>query len=151
MRDKQLEEYIKKTQTFLEFWCKFNHIFDQSICSASMDKVQGEDFIATRNLVNMKFEDLLDELGVPRARRIARCYPIYEILCLDDFSTMSDDKIAKLKDCWQESYIMLYSLLNRFKKKKKRIEKINGFILRTKRILTRGKADDKKRNRTKNS
>jgi len=146
MIDKILETGIKETQKFLEFWTKFNELYKSAISQGENAKASIEMFITTRELVNTRFEELMDFLGVSRAERMSKCYPIYSILALDDFRAMSDDKISNMNDCWTESFIYLYGILNKMRRKKKRIEKFNGFFFLAKRLFIKGGKNDKKRN-----
>lgn len=126
MVDKKLEENIKKTQMFLEFWGTFHEMYKDMVKSGMMligNKLDA--FSSTKGIVNSRFEDLMDFLEISPREKMEKCYPIYEILSFNDFSAVSDEKINRIKDCWTDSYIFLYALLNRFKRKKQRIEKFN--------------------------
>jgi len=138
MVDKKLEENIKKTQTFLEFWTKFDELYREAVSERTVSGPKTEIFISTRSLVNSRFEDFMDALGIGRTDRMIKCGFVYEILSLEDLDTMSDERLNKIRECWTDSYIYLYSVLNRLKKKKQRIEKFNRFFFITKRLITRG-------------
>lgn len=138
MKDKKLEENIKKTHQFLEFWSKFHELYRDALSDNGTSDYRGEMFLSTRGLVNSRFEDLMDSIEINSRERVSKSFPIYEILSVNDLSAISDEKLSRLDDCWMDSYIFLSSLLNRFKKKKQRIEKFNKFLFITKRWVTRG-------------
>ncbi len=138
MVDKTLEQNITKTQTFLELWTKFHELYRDAVSDDRGMGPKGEIFISTRGLVNSKFDDLIDSLKKTPRCGITQRFLFYEILSLKDLSTMSDERLDKIKDCWMDSYIFLYGTLDRFKKKKQRIEKFNKFFFIMKRLVMRG-------------
>ncbi|MDD5439359.1 MAG: hypothetical protein PHS37_04155 [Candidatus Omnitrophica bacterium] len=138
MKDKTLEHNIKETQVFVEFWTKFHELYKQTVAQNPVPVGKTNLFVLTKDLVSSRFDDLMDQLEIRSAERMVKCMPIYEILSLNDFSTMSDEKLTHLTDCWTESYYYLYGLLSRFKKKRKRIEKFNRFFFVAKKLLAQG-------------
>jgi len=138
MIDKKLEDNIKRTHKFLEFWSKFHELYRDAVSERALTGYKGEMFISTRTLVNSRFDDLIESLEIGSREKVTRCFPVYEILSVDDLSAISDEKLNRLEDCWTDSYIFLSSLLSRFKKKKQRIEKFNKFLYITKRLIVRG-------------
>jgi len=115
MIDKQLEEKIKKTETFIEFWSKFNEIYREAISkSGEPDNYEKEQFASTSRLVAARFEELTDCLGMSPRQKVAKYYPVYEILSQEKLEAVSDERLDRLKECWTESFILLYSLLDRF-------------------------------------
>ena len=128
MKDKRLEENIKKSKTFTDLWSKFNELYISAISQNSDQLAQSDMFIQTKPLINIKFEDLMDSVGLAHNRRIEKYYPVYEILSINDLSTMSDEKINRINECWTDTYIFLQFLMQRLKKKKDRIAKFNTLI-----------------------
>jgi len=138
MKDPKLEENIKEICKFVEFWTKFHELYKEAIAKNPVPADKTNMFIATKDLVSNRFNDLLDALEIRHGERMTKCLPIFEILSLDDFSTMSDEKLDRLTDHWSDSYFYLYGILNRLKKKKRRIEKFNRFFFVIKKMVTRG-------------
>ncbi|MFH1790952.1 MAG: hypothetical protein ABH885_03080 [Candidatus Omnitrophota bacterium] len=136
MKDRKLEDNIKKTGVFLEFWTKFHELYRDAVSGNSPDR---EMFISTRSLVNSRFDELMDSLGVGSREKIDKCIPFYEILSIEDLSAMSDEKQVKIGDFWTDSYIYLYSRLDSLKRKKRRIEKFNRTVFMAKRLLSRSR------------
>ena len=138
MKDKQLESNIKNTEEFLEYWVKFNQIYKDSI-SVRQDSVAVKDiFFSTKEIVNNRFEDFLDSIGITHKQRVDRYFGIYRILSIKDLDIMSDEKIDQIKEDWTESFILLYDQLKRFKRKKLRIENINGIFFKINKFLNKG-------------
>ena len=137
MIDKKLENNIKKTKTFLEFWSKFHELYRDAVGDSSSLPDKEENFIATRSLVNSRFQDLMDFIGVKHSQRFAKALPLYEILSLENLRGVSDEKFETIDDYWTDSYIFLSSILDRFQKKKRRIEKYNKTIFTVKGFLRR--------------
>jgi|GEM_PF-1731009 len=124
---KNIENQIKKAETFIEFWTKFNHLFNDAMANGMGVAPERESFVSTSLLVNTRFEELMDTMKVSSRDRMKKCYPIYEILSINDFNNMSDEKLDRIKDCWNDSFVYLYSMLDRCRKKKKKVEKLIGF------------------------
>lgn len=129
MIDKKLEDNIKNTKRFLEFWSKFHQLYSS----------KEENFLSTRTLVNSRFQDLMDSAGMKHSQRLTKGLPIYEILSIKSLSGMSDEKLKRIEECWTDSYYFLTSVLNRFQKKKKRIERFNKLVFTIKSFLRRKK------------
>ena len=127
MIDKKLEDNIKKMERFLEFWSKFHQLYSS----------KQDNFLSTRTLVNSRFQDLMDSVGMKHSQRLTKGFPVYEILSIENFSGMSDEKLKRIEECWTDSYHFLTSVLNQFKKKKKRIERFNKLVFVTKSFLKR--------------
>lgn len=138
MKDKKLEENIKHTETFLGLWQNFQGLYKSAIEEKTSSGGLNENFLSTRGLVNARFEDLMDSLGIGQKEKTRRCYPVYQILSIEDLRVISDEKLTALNEWWVDSNIFLYSLLKRFKKKKRRIEKFNKFFYLTKKLLNSG-------------
>ena len=129
MIDKKLEDNIKNAKRFLEFWSKFHELYS----------LKEENFLSTRTLVNSRFQDLMDSVGMKHSQRLIKGFPIYEILSIENLSGMSDEKLRRIEECWTDSYYFLTSVLNRFQKKKKRIERFNKLVFTIKSFLRRKK------------
>ncbi len=129
MIDKKLEDNIKNTKRFLEFWSKFHQLYSS----------KEENFLSTRTLVNSRFQDLMDSAGMKHSQRLTKGLPIYEILSIENLSGMSDEKLKRIEECWTDSYYFLRGVLNRFQKKKKRIERFNKLVFTIKGFLRRKK------------
>jgi len=129
MIDKKLEDNIKKTKTFLEFWAKFHQLY----------RSEEESFLSTRTLVNSRFQDLMDSVGVKHSQRLTKGLPIYEILSIESLSGMSDEKQKRIEACWEDSYRFLSSMLSQFQKKKRKIKRFNRLIFTIKSFLRRKK------------
>lgn len=145
MIDKKLEENIKRTKKFFEFWSKFHELYRGAIAHYDDSGAKEEEFLSTRSLVNSRFQDLMDVMALSHQDRLEKGVSVYEILSIDSLSEMSDDKLKKIEDFWTDSYIFLSSVLDRSRRKKRRIEKFNKFIFVTKNFL-RGRRNDKKGN-----
>jgi len=127
MIDKKLEEKIKQTQIFIEFWTKFHELYNNAL-SENEAGPKTEVFLSTRELVNKRFEDTMDFLEFSQRYRLANCYPIYEILSVKDISHMSDEKRKRIDDFWTDSFIFIYAVMKRLKKRRQRIMKFNRFL-----------------------
>ncbi len=129
MIDKKLEDNIKNTKRFLEFWSKFHQLYSS----------KEENFLSTRTLVNSRFQDLMDSAGMKHSQRLTKGLPIYEILSIENLSGMSDEKLKRIEECWTDSYYFLTGVLKQFQKKKKRIERFNKLVFTIKSFLRRKK------------
>jgi hypothetical protein len=128
MIDKKLEESIKKTKRFLEFWSKFHELY-RNVVESNVDLNEKEkDFLSNITLVNSRFQDLMDYLEVGHGERLAKAYPIYKVLSIESLQGVSDERSKEIEDWWTDSYVFLSGLLERLQKKKKRIEGYNKFM-----------------------
>jgi len=139
MKDKKLEDNIKKAEDFIEIWDKFHHIFKNALSEAHVTEEKDDEFIATKDLVNSRYEDLMDSLEVKPLKRFLISPTVYNILALDRISTMSDERLKIVAEDWSGAFEFLYSLLNRLRKKKKRIEGFNKFFFIMKKKFNRVK------------
>ncbi|MBL7155657.1 MAG: hypothetical protein ISS90_00765 [Candidatus Omnitrophica bacterium] len=139
MIDKTLETNIKKTKEFLEIWNKFHQIFENTISENHVDEEKVKEFTSVRDLVNSRYEDLMDSLGVKPLKRFIMSPAMCSLLSLERISIMSDEKSKSVTRDWKESCEFLNSLKARLEKKKKRIEGFNRFFFEFKKNIKRFK------------
>jgi len=137
MIDRKLEANIKKTKEFIEIWDKFNRIFKNTISGNHVSIDEEKEFLSTKTLVNSRYEDLMDSLGVKPLKRFIMSASIYSVLSLEKISIMSDGKFDTVDKDWEESSRFLTALLERLKIKKRRIEGFNRFFFVTKKAIRR--------------
>jgi hypothetical protein len=125
MKDKRLEANIKKAKDFLEIWKKFHNVFRNVFSGNTINKKEERHFLSTRELVNSRYDDLMDSLGVKPIRRFITGEAVYSILSIEDLSVMSDEKLHMVERNWEESFTFLRSLLERLERKKRRIGGFN--------------------------
>ncbi len=137
MIDRKLEANIKKTKEFIEIWDEFNRIFKNTISENHVSIDEEKEFLSTKALVNSRYEDLMDSLGVKPLKRFIMSPSIYNVLSLEKISIMSDEKFDTVDKDWEESSKFLTALLERLKTKKRRIEGFNRFFFVTKKAIRR--------------
>lgn len=137
MIDRKLEANIKKTKEFIEIWDGFNRIFKATISENHVSIDEEKEFLSTKALVNSRYEDLMDSLGVKPLKRFIMSPSIYNVLSLEKISIMSDEKFDTVDKDWEESSKFLTALLERLKTKKRRIEGFNRFFFVTKKAIRR--------------
>ena len=135
MIDRKLESNIKKTENFIEIWDKFHDIFENALSDNAINKDEEKNFFATKTLVNSRYDDLMDSLGVKPIKRFIKSETIYNILSIRDLSIMSDRRSSMVHGDWQNSFNFLRLLLERLKRKKRRIEGFSRFSFLAKRRL----------------
>ena len=138
MIDKILQRNIKATEEFKEYWIKLQDLYKQALGENERSKVNADVFFSTKDMVNQKFEEWMDVLAVPTKERFTKGYCFYEIFSLEDLLAISDSKRDKIEDAWENSFIFLYGILGRAKKKKIRLDNINGFFYNLKKRFKRG-------------
>lgn len=137
MIDRKLEANIKKTKEFIEIWDEFNRIFKNTISENHVSIDEEKEFLSTKALVNSRYEDLMDSLGVKPLKRFIMSPSIYNVLSLEKISIMSDEKFDTVDKDWEESSKFLTALFERLKTKKRRIEGFNRFFFVTKKAIRR--------------
>jgi len=128
MIDKILEVNIKKAKDFIEIWDNFRRIFKNN---------DVKNFLSTRKLVNSRYDDLMDSLGEKPLKRFVKNEALYNILSLGNLSIMSDERLRTLEGDWKESSRSLAAMLERLKKKKRRIEGFNRIVFTLKNRVRR--------------
>jgi len=137
MIDRKLEANIKKTKEFMEIWDKFNHIFKATISGDHVSINEEEEFLSSKALVNSRYEDLMDSLGVKPLKRFIMSASLYNVLSLEVISIMSDEKLHAVDRDWEESSKFLTSLLKKLETKKRRIKDFNKFLFVAKKEIRR--------------
>jgi hypothetical protein len=135
MKDRDLENQIRKTEEFIELWSKLREIYEKSAKGIPSTGMTDKDFRETKELVNHKFEDLMDVLEVRQLDRHLKSGFIYDILSLDALSFMSDEKSSAMDDNWKRSYGFLNATLERLERKRRRLGSLNKFFIMSKKIL----------------
>lgn len=128
MIDRKLEENIKKAKEFTEIWGNFRRIFKNN---------DEKNFLATKALVNSRYDDLMDSIGEKPIKRFIKNEPLYNILSLENLSMMSDGRLRGLEKDWEDSSVYLFSLVDRLERKKRRIEGFNRFFFLLKNVTRR--------------
>ena len=129
MIDKKLENNIKKTKEFIEIWSKFGNIFQKTLSEGHVGSEREKEFISAKSLVDSRYDDLMDSLGVKPLKRFMMSPAIYNVFLIGKLSIMSDDKIKKLEENLSESNKFLEALFSRLERKKHKIEGFNRFYL----------------------
>ncbi len=137
MKDRKLEENIKRTRDFIDIWHKFRDIFENTVSEGHIDKEREKEFLSTRLLVSSRYEDLMDSLGVKPLERFIMSPHVYNVLSLERLSVMSDEKRKAIDQDWEESSDFLRSLCERLERKKRRIEGFNKFFFVAKKKIRR--------------
>ena len=127
MIDRELENNIKRTKEFIELWDKFHGIFKNTISENHVGEEDEKAFLSIRELVNSRYEDLMDSLGIKPLKRFTMNASLCNVLSLERLSVMSDERLKAVDRDWGESSRFLHLLLNRLIRKKKRIEGFNRF------------------------
>lgn len=127
MTDKKLENNIKKARDFIEFWHKFYDIFKSTISENHLGRDKEEEFLSVRELVNSRYEDLMDSLGVKPLKRFIMSPSVYNVLSFEKISIMSDRRLNIIDKDWRESFRFLRALLGRLERKRNRIGNFNKF------------------------
>lgn len=139
MIDKKLEANIKKTREFTEIWNKFNRIFKNAISGEHISRDREKEFLSTRALVNSRYEDLMDSLGVKPLKRFIISPFVYNVLSLEKISVMSDEKSDTVDKDWEGASKFLAALLKKLEGKKRRIKNFNRFFFVAKKEIRKRK------------
>jgi len=137
MVDRKLEENIKKAEDFTQIWKRFRRVFERALSEGHVGRGEEDEFMSVRNLVNSRYEDLMDSLGVKPLRRFIIGASVCNILSLEKLSIMSDERLKSVAEDWRLSEEFLNALTERLKRKKKRIEGFNKLFILTKRRIRR--------------
>ncbi|MCQ9206828.1 MAG: hypothetical protein NG740_02975 [Omnitrophica bacterium] len=137
MIDRKLECDIKKTKEFIELWDKFHQIFKRTTSENHMSESKEKEILSTKNLVGLRYEDLMDTLGVRPLARFVMSPSVHNILSLEKISIVSDKKLNALDRDWREALSFLKALLERLERKKRRIGNFNRFAFTLKKGVRR--------------
>ena len=141
MTDKKIDHNIKKTKDFIESWKRFHNIFKGALLKAAVDKKKEEEFLLTKDLISVRYEELMDDVGVKPARRVLKSDSIYSVLSLDKFSNISDESLRNIDRQWRNSFELLEELLCRLERNKKRLGNFSRFSI----IIKKRKQDNRRK------
>ena len=137
MIDKQLESNIRKAKEFIELWDKFHVVFRNTVSGNRVGEKEEQNFLSIRELVNSRYEDLMDSLEIKPLKRFTMNTALCNVLSLERISIMSDERQKAVDADWTESSRFLNSLLERLMRKKRRIESFNKFAFVLKKGINR--------------
>ncbi|MBL7158326.1 MAG: hypothetical protein ISS91_02335 [Candidatus Omnitrophica bacterium] len=129
MTDKKIDRNIKKTRDFIESWKSFYTIFKGVLSKSTIDKKKEEEFLSTKGLISVRYEDLMDDIGVRPSMRVLKSDSIYNVLSLDELSTISDESLRNIGQQWKNSFSLLEALLSRLERNKKRLKNFSRFSI----------------------
>jgi len=129
MTDKKIDRNIKKTRDFIESWKRLYNIFEGIFSKSTIDKKKEEEFLSTRDLISVRYEDLMDDIGVRPSVRVLKSDSIYSVLSLDELSPISDDSLRNIGQQWKNSFSLLAALLSRLERNKKRLKNFSRFSI----------------------
>ena len=141
MTDKKIDRNIKKAKDFIESWKRFHSIFKGALSKAAVDKKKEEEFLLTKDLISVRYEELMDDGGVKPARRVLKSDSIYSVLSLDKFSTISDESLRNIDQQWRNSFELLEGILRRLERNKKRLGNFSRFSI----IIKKRKQDNRRK------
>jgi hypothetical protein len=139
MIDKKLEANIKKTKDFIEIWRKFYDIFKNATSKNHLGRDKERELLSVRELVNSRYEDLMDSLGVKALKRFIISPSVYNVLSFEKISITSDKRLHALDRDWEESFKFLNGILGRLERKKQRIGEFNKFAFVVKKGMAKAR------------
>ena len=137
MIDKRIEDNIKDAKSFLESWSKFHQMYMSLISKGTVTKDDEGLFFETKELLSERYGVFNASLEFKYMPYNRLSDPIAEILNLDNVSYMSEKRLKKIEDDWNDSYIFLNKILERLKNRKKRLENFSAVGVRIKRFIER--------------
>ncbi len=137
MIDKRTEDNIKDTKSFLESWGKFHQTYINLISKGTFTKDDEAVFFDTKMILSERYSVLTSSLEFKYMPYNRLSDPVSEILGLDNISCMSEKRIKKIEDSWNDSYIFLNKILERLKNRRKRLENFSAVGVRIKRFMER--------------
>ena len=143
MIDKRTEDNIKDVKSFLESWAKFHQIYIKLTSKSTVTKDDEEIFFETKDIMSKRYVVMNGSLEFKYMPYNRLSDPIAEILGLDNISYISEKKLKKVEDDWNDSYIFLNKILERLKNRRKRLENFSAAGVWIKKMVERmgGKND----------
>lgn len=137
MIDKRTEDNIKDVKSFLESWVKFHQIYVNLISKNTVTKDDERVFFETKDIISTRYSVLSGALEFKYMPYNRLSDPIAEILNLDNISYMSEKRMKKIEDDWNDSYMFLNKILERLKSRRKRLENFSAIGVGIKKLIER--------------
>jgi hypothetical protein len=137
MVDKKIEIDIKSVKVFLEFWEKFHSIYSNMISRATLSKEDEDRFLESRDTVKNKYDEMKNAMEPKYMPHGRLTDPVCDILGLESVHFISEKRLKKLNDDWNDSYVFLNNILERLKNNRRRLEQFNPVGVFLKRVLER--------------
>lgn len=137
MIDRRLESDIKALKVFLELWSGFHSLYNDTTSKDVITKEDEERFLQTKATISGKYEELQKALEFRYMPRGRLTDPVCDILSIGNIHFMSEKSSKKIEADWKDSYILLNSILERFKERKRRMKQFNPVGVFFKRVLNR--------------
>ncbi len=135
MIDKRTEGNTRDLSSFLESWGKFHQLYNEVTAKPIVTKEDEAVFVETKELIRKKYDELRLRLEFQYMPFSRLTDPIVDILALDTISHMSETKLKKMEDDWNDAYIFLNNILERLKNRKRRLEHFSGVGVWAKRLF----------------
>ncbi|MFH0764144.1 MAG: hypothetical protein V1927_04000 [Candidatus Omnitrophota bacterium] len=140
MIDKKTEAGIKAVKSFIEFWTKFHHIYNDTISKGIISKEDEEKFLETKDVIKAKYGDLTGIMEFKYMPHGRLTDPVSEVLNVETIRFISEENQKRLNNDWKDSYIFLNNIQERLKEKRRRMEDLNPVGVFLKKIFNGGAA-----------
>lgn len=137
MIDKKTEADIKAVKSFIEFWMKFHHIYNDTVSKGIISKEDEEKFLETKDVIKAKYVELTGMMEFKYMPHGRLTDPVSEVLSVETIRLISEENQKRLNNDWKDSYVFLNNIQERLKEKKRRMEDFSPIGVFFKRIFTR--------------
>lgn len=138
MIDKKTEADIKAVKSFIEFWMKFHHIYNDTASKGIISKEDEEKFLETKDVIKAKYVELTGMMEFKYMPHGRLTDPVNEVLSVETIRLISEENQKRLNNDWKDSYVFLNNIQERLKEKRRRMEDFNPIGVFFKKIFSGG-------------
>ena len=113
---------LKAIKSFVEFWERFHHIYNDLFSKGIITKEDEEKYLETRDSIRSKYAELKNVMEFTYMPHGRLTDPVNDVLTVDAIRFISENNLRKLNNDWKDSYVFLNSILERVKEKKSLLE-----------------------------
>jgi hypothetical protein len=115
MRDKALEQNIKRVEAFVERWKELSHFLDRGFKTEAFTAEEEGAFLELKSNIAQEHELLMSTLGNPNERDDKALKLLNTLPSLQAFRDLHEGMSKKIASDWHNSYISFQALLGRLK------------------------------------
>lgn len=129
MRDKRLENNIKRVEAFIEQWKHLSQFLDRGFQSAEFTAGEEAMFLELKSVIAREYEMMMTTITVDVERNEKVLRLLNGMPSLTELSQLPEGADKRLTAEWHSSYLWLQSILGKLRGRQEQLADISSFSL----------------------
>ncbi len=129
MRDRRLEQNIKRVEEFIELWKQLSQFLDRGLRGGTFSDEEEGQFLQLKSAIAQQHELLMTTLGGEAERDDKALRLLNNVPSLGAFQDLAEGMDKRLSTEWHSTFMALQALLGRLRGKQAQLASISSFAV----------------------